>query len=103
MVELNNLTIKELEKHINDAQNILAKKKTEQVEENRKKIEDYAKSLGLSIDELFGKKTSKQKSPSKKRDVLYIDDTGKEFYRALKEWTPEQREQFKKNVKSGDK
>lgn len=99
MTDLNTLSVKELEQHIVEAQRILTKKKLEQVEENRRKIEDYAKSLGVSIDELFGKKAPKQKATSRKRDVLYIDDTGKEFYRALKEWTPEQREKYKKNVK----
>lgn len=99
MTDLNTLSVKELEQHIADAQRILAKKKLEQVEENRRKIEDYAKSLGVSIDELFGKKAPKQKATSRKRDVFYIDDTGKEFFRALNKWTSEQREKFKQNVK----
>lgn len=99
MTDLNTLSVKELEEHIVAAQSILAKKKVEQVKENRKKIKDYATSLGVSIDEIFGKKAPKQKAATRKRNVLYIDDTGREFYRALKEWTPEQRVRYKQNVK----
>lgn len=98
MTNISGMTVVQLEQHILEAQVLLEKKKIEQVEEHRKKIEEYAKSLGTSLDEVYQRKQSKPKTSSRKRQVLYIDDSGKPFYRAKKEWTPEQKAKFKANA-----
>ena len=100
MANLETLSVKELEEHIVEAQRILAKKKVEQVQKNREEVEKLARSLGTSINELFGITTPKQKAEPKKRDVRYTDDTGKEYYRALQGWDDDTRKKYKDNVKN---
>ena len=55
-MDISSMTVDQLEKHISDAQKLLEKKKAKQVEELKKKVADYAKELGTSVDELFGPK-----------------------------------------------
>lgn len=101
MADIFNMTVDQLEQHILEVEQLLKKKKAEQVEENRQKIEAYAKSLGTSVEELYGTPKPQAKTRSRKRAVLYVDDTGKEFYRSKKEWSEDEKARFKKNAATG--
>jgi hypothetical protein len=98
IVDIENMTLDQLDRHIEDAKKQREKKKADQLGEKRMKVEEYAASLNTSIDELFGSRLGKSKPSSTKKKVLYIDDDGKPFGRAMKEWTDEQKGKYKINA-----
>jgi len=101
--DLTEMSVQELEAHARDVARELARKEAQRLNELRKKVEDYAVSLGTSISELFGKRTKSESQPnsSKHRAPLYKDDAGKEYFRASPKWTKAQKEKFRIRTEEG--
>lgn len=101
--DLTEMSVQELEAHARDVARELARKEAQRLNELRKKVEDYAVSLGTSISELFGKRTKSESQPksSKQRAPLYKDDAGKEYFRASPKWTEAQKEKFRIRTEEG--
>jgi len=98
MKNLDEMSVKELEQLIDEATQKVEEKKTKETEEKRQEVEAFAKKLGTSIKELFrdnGTKSTSKKTPTR---VMYLDDSGKEYGRALKEWTESEKDRYKKNL-----
>ena len=94
-----NMDLKKLDEHIVAAHNAREKKKEELKEKNKLKLENYAKTLGTTVEEVYDLGgVAKKARKSKARPVLYINDQGKPFKRAKPEWSPEQKEKYEENA-----
>lgn len=94
---MSQMTSAEIEQKIQELQKKLEETRASEVQELKTKVEDYAKSLGTSISELFPNTKSKSANAKKQSRVLYIDDEGNAYGRALKDWSEAEKAQFKKN------
>jgi hypothetical protein len=95
MTDLSDMTPDQLQEHIKTAEKELKRKEEQRLADLRKEVEEFAKSRGTSVAELFG--TGRQQKPKPTKRVLYIDDHGNSFGRAKSSWTPEQKERFREN------
>ena len=97
MKNIDEMSVEELEQHIGEATRKFKEKKAKEQAEKRQMVEAYAESIGTSINELFGDNSTKSTSKKTPTRVMYIDDNGKKYGRALKEWTDTEKDQYKKN------
>ena len=100
MTNFDNMDLKELEKHIDAAHNAREKKKKELKQEHKRQLDEFAKTLGTTVEEVYDiGGGGKKKTMSRTREVRYIDDQGKPFKRAMSGWTREQKNEYANNAK----
>ena len=92
------MPINKLKEHIEECQRLLANKKVTQQKENRKKIQEYAISLGTTVEEAFNLSIRANEKKKKEKRVLYIDDEGKSWGRANSKWSDEEKDRYAKNA-----
>jgi len=93
-------SLEQLEKIIEGAQNAREKKKKELKQEHKRQLDEFAKTLGTTVEEVYDiGGGGKKKTMSRTREVRYIDDQGKPFKRAMSGWTREQKNEYANNAK----
>ena len=102
MKNIDEMSVEELEQHINEATQKVEEKKSKEKAEKRQMVEAYAESIGTNIKELFGDDGTKSTSKKTPTRVMYIDDNGKKYGRALKEWTDSEKDPYKKNFNDSE-
>ena len=85
---------------IEEAQMARARKEAERIKNAKDILKEKAKELGVSIEELFGGAKAKSTGVKRQNKVSYLDDDGKPWKRASKDWTDAQKKKYKVNLKN---
>ena len=85
---------------IEEAQMVYTRKEAERVKKAKEILKEKAKELGVSIEELFGGAKAKSTGFKRQNRVIYMDDEGKPWKRASKDWTDAEKKKYKVNLKN---
>jgi hypothetical protein len=85
---------------IEEAQLVRTRKEAERLEKAKKILNEKARELGVSIEELFGGAKTKGAGVKRRGRVIYLDDDGKPWKRASKDWTDVEKKKYKLNLKN---